>query len=208
MSLAAFARGILAGYGVAIPLGPITLLIMELGIQRGFSSAICAAAGAATADLVYAIIAVLAGTVIAGLLLPFARPLHYLSGGVLILIGLWLLYERRHRAEVRSDTRNLEPRNYFQTYTMILGLTLLNPVTITYFTALILGLQTSESRSFADEWYFVAGIFSASLSWQTLLAGVGTIVGKRVSLRFRAITQVSGSLLIVGLGVAILLGLF
>ena len=195
----------MAGYGLAIPVGPITLLIMELGIQRGFSMAICGAAGAASADLVYATTAVFAGIVIAGVLLPFVRPLHYLSGGVLILIGLWLMYERRHRSVVESDGRNLSSRNYIQTYSMLLGLTLLNP--ITYFTALILGLQTAESQPFVDQWFFVVGVFSASLSWQTLLAGVGALARKRVSPRFREMTQVVGSLLVVGLGVAILLGL-
>ena len=123
----------------------------------------------------------------------------------MILIGLWLMYERRHRSVVESDGRNLSSRNYIQTYSMLLGLTLLNPVT--YFTALILGLQTAESQPFADQWFFVVGVFSASLSWQTLLAGVGALARKRVSPRFREMTQVVGSLLVVGLGVAILLGL-
>lgn len=168
-------RGLLAGYGLAIPVGPITLLIMELGIQRGFSVAICGAVGAASADLVYAITAVFAGIVITGVLLPFVIPLHYLSGGVLILIDLWLQHERRHRSVVESDGRNLSSRNYIQTYSMLLRLTLLNPITITYFTALILGLQTAESQSSAGQWFFVVGVFSASFSWQTLLAGVGAL---------------------------------
>jgi len=181
---------------------------MELGIQYGFPSALSGAAGAATADLVYAVIAVFAGIFIARSLAPFSEPLHYISGAVLILIGLWLLNEQRHRPARESKNSTLTPRNYLQNYTMILGLTLLNPVTITYFTALILGLQTSETHTISDEWFFVAGVFAASLSWQTTLAGTGTLVRKRVSPRASAITQIAGSALVIGLGVATLLGLF
>jgi hypothetical protein len=48
--------------GIAIPVGPIAILIIELGIRRGFSVAFCAGAGAASADLVYVTLAALAGT--------------------------------------------------------------------------------------------------------------------------------------------------
>jgi len=70
-----FLKGVLAGYGIAIPVGPIAILILELGIQRGFSIAFCAGAGAASADLFYAVIAVLAGTLLASILAPFSALL-------------------------------------------------------------------------------------------------------------------------------------
>jgi threonine/homoserine/homoserine lactone efflux protein len=91
---------------------------------------------------------------------------------------------------------------------MILGLTLSNPVTISYFTALILGLRTSGSPTIADEWLFIAGVFLASFSWQVLVAGTGAFLGKRVSPRVRESSQIAGALLIVALGIAIIIGLY
>jgi threonine/homoserine/homoserine lactone efflux protein len=211
MDISSLARGLLAGYGVAIPLGPITLLIVEMGIQYGFRTAICGAAGAAAADLIYATAAVFVGVFIAHLLAPLATPLHYLSAAALILIGVWLLDKQRtQRRNKVSDplVGKLGSLTSGQAFTMILGLTLLNPLTITYFTALILSLRTSGSDTAPHEWLFIAGVFLASFSWQMLVAGTGSVLRRRVSQRVRNITQIVGGLLVISLGIAILAGLY
>ena len=211
MNVSSLIRGLLAGYGVAIPLGPITLLIVEIGIQHGFRVAISGAAGAALADLIYATLAVFAGVFIAQLVAPLATPLHYLSAGGLMLIGVWLLNKQRKQGKHKANDlhiRSLESRTNAQAFAMILGLTLSNPVTITYFTALILGIRTSGNRTIADEWLFIAGVFLASFSWQVLVAGTGSFLGRRVSPRVREMSQIAGALLIVALGIAIIIGLY
>ena len=53
--------GAIAGYGIAIPVGPVAVLIIELGVRRGLRLAAAAGLGAATADGLYALLAVLAG---------------------------------------------------------------------------------------------------------------------------------------------------
>ena len=46
--------GAVAGYGIAIPVGAIAILILETGLQRGFRLAAAAGTGAAVADGIYA----------------------------------------------------------------------------------------------------------------------------------------------------------
>ena len=53
--------GLLAGWGVAIPLGAIGVMVVDLGMRGGFRPAAAAAAGVATADLLYAAVAAAAG---------------------------------------------------------------------------------------------------------------------------------------------------
>ena len=65
-----FVAGALAGYAIAIPVGAIAVLIVELGIRRGFRIAASAGAGAAAADGLYATLAVIGGTAIAVILEP------------------------------------------------------------------------------------------------------------------------------------------
>ena len=76
MSLQPFVQGLIAGYGIAIPVGPIAILIVEIGIRRGFPVAFCAGAGAASADLVYATVASIAGTFLVSVLRPYSSYLH------------------------------------------------------------------------------------------------------------------------------------
>jgi threonine/homoserine/homoserine lactone efflux protein len=206
LSLDAFLSGIIAGYGIAIPVGPIAILIIELGLRRGFRVALSAGAGAASADLIYATVAALAGTFLVSILAPFASILRVGSAFGLIAMGAWLLYHGRDRSD-RTDGPQLRATNCPQTYAMVLGLTLLNPVTVTYFTTLILGMRADSSQSSVSAILFVSGAFLASLSWQSLLASISGIAHKRLPARMQAATFAIGNLLIMALGAAILLGL-
>jgi threonine/homoserine/homoserine lactone efflux protein len=206
LSLDAFLSGIIAGYGIAIPVGPIAILIIELGLRRGFRVAFSAGAGAASADLIYATIAALAGTFLVSVLAPFASFLRVGSAFGLIAIGAWLLYHGRDRSD-RTRGSQLRATNCPQTYGMVLGLTLLNPVTVTYFTTLILGMRADSSQSSVSAILFVSGAFLASLSWQSLLASISGIAHKRLPAKMQAATFAIGNLVIMALGAAILLGL-
>ncbi len=57
MPLSALVDGLLAGYGIAIPVGAVSILIANTAIRYGFGVGWAAGAGAATADLLYAVLA-------------------------------------------------------------------------------------------------------------------------------------------------------
>jgi threonine/homoserine/homoserine lactone efflux protein len=205
LNLDLFVQGLIAGYGIAIPLGPIAILIIELGIREGFSVAFCAGAGAASADLVYATIASLAGSFLASILKPYSPIIHTVSALALIALGLWLLYESRRvggtkkPVDFRGSTRS-------GAYGLVFGLTLLNPLTVAYFTALILGLRSNFGGSPENIVLFVVGAFLASLSWQSIVACVGGFGHERLSPRLRRVTFAIGNSIIILLGIVLLLG--
>jgi len=195
----------IAGYGIAVPVGPIAILIMELGIRRGFSVAFCGGAGAASADLVYASFASLAGTFLVAVLKPFSYAIHTLGALALIAIGLWLLYSGRKKDAQPRDELRVSTRR--AAYLFIFGLTLLNPLTVVYFTTLILGLKSNIVASPEDAALFVSGAFLASLSWQSIVACVGGFGHEHLSPRIRLITFAIGNSIIVMIGLLLLLGL-
>jgi arginine exporter protein ArgO len=55
-----------------------------------------------------------------------------------------------------------------------------------------------------DRIAFVLGAAAASLSWQTLLAGLGSIFHGRLPPRFRTIAVIGGNLIVAALGVRII----
>lgn len=203
--LEAFLSGVVAGYGIAIPVGPIAILILELGLRRGFRIALSAGAGAASADLIYATVAAFAGTLLISVLAPFTSILRVGSAIGLIAMGVWLLYPARNPSD-RTHKLGLRATSCPQTYGMVLGLTLLNPVTVTYFTTLILGME-GFSPSSVSAILFVSGAFIASLSWQSLLASISGIAHKHLSAKLQLVTFAVGNFVVIGLGVMILLGL-
>lgn len=204
----AFWEGMLAGYGIAVPVGAIAILIIEVALQRGFGLGFTAGAAAASVDFLYAAIAVIAGVALATALAPYATILRALSALVLLglgFLGLWRIWN--HRQDDVADPQTVDSSSYFRIYGQFFGLTLLNPLTIVYFAALILGRDPEATLSTADRIAFVIGAGLASLSWQTLLAGTGATARRYLSPRFQYFASLFGNLVVFALGLRILIRL-
>jgi len=199
----ALLKGVLAGYGIAIPVGAISVLIVQVGIRCGFWCAASAGAGAATADLAYSVIAVTAGTAVAGSIESLDDPLRLVSGGVLAVIGIVGLYGGRHEP-LPPDISLPGRADYAATYAKFLGLTLINPLTVVYFAAFVLGSGLAENLTATEGVLFASGAFLASLSWQTLIAGLGAIARHRLPERLRIGAVVAGNLLIIAMAAVII----
>lgn len=203
--LNSFVNGALAGYAIAIPVGAIAILILETGLQRGFWHAFAGGAGTATADLIYATIAATLGTLVAHLLEPIAPILKIVSAGFLVALGLRGLYTtwRARKNENGGEARAINA-TIFQTYVTLLGLTILNPATIAYFAALILGGTVGTAATLGDKGAFVLGAALSSLTWQSLIAAIGALAHKHMPPSFRVWTSMVGNMIIILLGVRIL----
>jgi threonine/homoserine/homoserine lactone efflux protein len=201
----AFLTGVVAGYGIAIPVGAIAILIVEVGLKHGFPPAFFAGAGAATADLLYAGLAVVGGVTLAGAVETIDDPLRIASGVILILIAI--LGMRRVGQEVDPVEEPTYPsRNeLIGTYARFLGLTLINPTTIVYFAAVIIGLGVANEMTPAQGVAFAAGAFLASLSWQTTIAAAASSARHRLSPRARTVAIVTGNLVILAFAILILI---
>ena len=110
MLQAAFA-GLLAGYAIVIPVGAIAVLIIHTSLTRGLRTGMAAAAGAATADLVYASLAALAGLWVASFIGPLIGPLRVVGGVVLVGFGIRGLLVLRSASGWCSPSRPGPPRS-------------------------------------------------------------------------------------------------
>jgi threonine/homoserine/homoserine lactone efflux protein len=194
---------VIAGYGIAVPVGPIAILVIDTALRGGFRPGLMAAAGAASADFIYAGLAAVAGEVIAAALAPFMLALRIASAVVLLALGGYGLWRTR-AVEIREGDGSAQIRGGVRTYAQFLGLTLLNPLTVTYFGALILGGRVETLGTTPGRTLFVTGAWLASLSWQIFLATVGALARRRLSPRFQVLTSVVGNLIVIGLGLRVL----
>jgi arginine exporter protein ArgO len=200
----ALAEGVVAGLGIAVPVGAIAVLIIDLGMRRGFGRAVPAAMGAASADLTYAAVAAMAGIAVAAALAPYERRIELVSATVLAGIAAYRMVRLfRARQDPHPGPTGDGP---VATYAGFLALTLVNPLTVTYFAALILGLGEDTLGSGADKVLFVIGAFIASAAWQLVLAGSGALLGRRLSARSLLATGLFGNVLIAALAIRLALG--
>ena len=194
--LSSFLAGIGAGLGVAVPVGAIAVLIIETGLRRGFGSAAAAGTGAATVDGVYAPLAAVFGGAVAWLVAPVERPIRIASIVILVLIAIRLL--RSARSASVSVTARVESTSRWRTYATFVGLTAVNPTTLVYFGALIVGLPQRPTGP-AEQLAFAGGAFGASLAWQTLIAALAAMGHRRLPPSFRTWTTVAGALIVLAL---------
>ncbi len=194
--LAAFLIGIAAGYAIAIPVGPIAILILRTGMRGGLRQAAAAGAGTATADLVYATLAMLFGAAASGFLQPFLPATRIAAAVVLAVIAIRGMFR-----SARVEDREIRGPMYF----IFLTLTMLNPPTVIYFVSLAVALP-EVSADIASRAAFVAGAFLASLSWQELLAVAGAMLHGRLTPALQRVTAIMSGLIILALAFRIATG--
>jgi arginine exporter protein ArgO len=207
---AGFWAGVAAGYGIAVPVGAIGVLIAGLSARTSLRVGAAAGMGAATADGLYALVAVVGGAAVAGVIAPFATPLRWVAAVVLLALAAVTARSAFRTAGTTGTTGTTGakgttasvagPVTVLPAYLGVLGLTLLNPATVIYFVALVLGRGDAGGGV-----WFVLGAFLASASWQLVVAGGGSLVGRLLTgERGRRLTALGSSLVIAVLAVRLL----
>ncbi|MEQ8144939.1 LysE family transporter [Streptomyces sp. OP7] len=172
--------GLLAGYGIAVPVGAVGTYLVSLTARTSLRTGVCAALGVATADGLYALTAVLGGSALASALRPALGPLRWVCVLVLATLAAWgaTTAVRQYRGRRLATRAGATPPSPVRAYLALLGITLLNPTTVIYFAALVLGSQGGAAGGAAERAVFVTAAFAASASWQVLLAGGGALLGR------------------------------
>jgi threonine/homoserine/homoserine lactone efflux protein len=224
----ALLAGVVAGYGIAVPVGAIAAYLVTLGAREGWRNAAAGGLGAAAVDGLYAAVAVTAGAVLAPAIGAVQEPLRWAATAVLLALGIMLL-RPAFRPEADSaggaaaeGTADPTPdpgvrrgaaadavgrRPAWRVFLTVFGLTLVNPTTVVYFTALVAGQGAGALDGTGQGVAFVLGAFAASASWQLLLAGAGARLGGVITgPRGRRWTSIAGGSVVVLLALRSALG--
>ena len=191
--------GLLAGWGVAVPLGAIGLLLVREALAGGARAGVAGAAAVATVDGLYCAAALLLGAVAAPLVSSWGAVPGVVAGGVLMIMGGYGLAGLARPAGAR-DSRERHP-SPGRVFALFLGLTAVNPATLVYFVALTAALPSSVGVHRAPA-VFVAGVVAASLAWHLALVAAGAFGGGRISRRGRTVVSACGFGLVLVLGAA------
>ena len=196
--MGSFVTGLIAGFAIAMPPGAVTSLIVRIGLQRGFPSALAAGWGTATVDGIYCVIAVLAGAAVVPLLGAIDPPLRVVTGLVLVGLGLRGIQGARREAPSAGSP---DGRALAATYLRFIAITMVNPATLAYFIAVALGFAGSVLN---DAGAFIVGVFAASLTWHAILAVLSGSLHGRLSPNARTVLTVVANAVVIALGVRIL----
>ncbi|WP_370616921.1 LysE family transporter [Mumia qirimensis] len=200
--LEALLAGAAAGYAIAIPVGAITTYLVMLGARFGWRVAGAGGLGVATVDGMYAALALVLGAILAPAVASVQTPLTWLSVAVLVVVGVMLMRPAFRSEPARAAGAEATPMSPPRAYLTVLGLTIINPATVVYFTALVAGASFAWIDTAPERVAFVAGALAASTSWQLFVAGAGASLGRLLTgARGRRVTALVGGSVVIALAV-------
>ena len=195
MDVGLFAKGMILGFSIAAPVGPIGVLCIRRTLAEGRLTGFLSGLGAATADATYGAVAAFGLTAISGLLVHQQTPLRIIGGLFLAYLGVRTILA--HPAAEAAKTR--ERRRLFGSYLSTVGLTLTNPTTIFSFIAIFAGLGWAGTRQagYASAALLVLGVFCGSAFWWLILSTGVSLVRSRFSPRvMQWVNWISGSIIL------------
>ena len=195
--LEVLAQSFVLGLGIAMPVGPIGVLVIRRSLSEGRSIGIASGLGAASADGIYGLIATL-GLGLVSSLLAGVQFYTRLIGGAFLLYLAWTIY----RAEPSRQAAKVSGSSLWGAYLSTLALTLSNPATILFFFGVVAGLGVRGSA-----WAIVPGFFLGSASWWISLSVVASAFGTRLTPAHLRVVNIASSLVILGFALYALLGL-
>jgi threonine/homoserine/homoserine lactone efflux protein len=194
MRIVFFLKGMLIGFSIAAPVGPIGLLCIQRTIAYGRKSGLVSGLGAATADGFYGMVAGLGLTAVSAPLISFQVWVRLVGGAFLLYLGIRTLLSAPAADAAASTHRGL-----LSDYVSTVFLTLTNPVTILSFAAVFAGVGLlNSSRDFASAIALVVGVVLGSSTWWLVLSGGISFFRERFTQRsLRIVKTLSGAILIV-----------
>src|SRR5262245_11255803 len=162
-----FVKGLVVGFCLAAPVGPIAALCVQRTIAKGWLSGAVSGLGAATADAFYGAVAAFGATYISEFLINERSWLQRIGGVILILMGLKLFFVRPKQREEAVNGKGLAG-DFLSTFM----LTLTNPMTFIAFAAVFttMGIGVVRGRPILTI-ELVGGVFLGSALWWIILCG-------------------------------------
>lgn len=160
-----FLKTAVVGFAVAAPVGPIGLLTIRIALTEGLFAGYAAGLGVASADAIYAAIAVFGLAAFSTFVLVF-RSFFIIAGGCyLVYMGFGFLQAPKAGVEA---ARVAHASSNLRTVAAMCFLTLANPVTLITYFGIFTALEIPAAMVFRA--VAVLGMFVGSLVWWVLLA--------------------------------------
>lgn len=190
-----FLKGILIGFAIAAPVGPIGILCIRRTLSGSYALGLVTGLGAAVADTFYGAIAGFSLVSIANFIKNNNFYLRLFGGILLAWIGLSIF-----RAPPRGlGQENADEGTFFHAFTSAFFLTISNPITLLVFGVAFAAMSISPAGdSLLQAFVLVFGVFlGAAIWWFSLSTSVHLMHHKLSDTQLLWINRSSGVMLIV-----------
>lgn len=194
MEISFLIKGLIIGFSIAAPVGPIGVLCIQRTITYGKTSGLVTGLGAATADGLYGAIAAFGLTIITNFLVGQQFWFRLIGGAFLLYLGI-----RTFLSQPAKETKSIVHKGLLSDYVSTVFLTLTNPTTILSFIAVFAGLGLgSIQASPLSSVLIVTGVVTGSALWWLLLSSTVSLLRTKFNTSSCAIVnKISGSIILI-----------
>lgn len=186
-----FLKGLIIGFAMAVPVGPIGIMSIRKTLAEGHTRGLIVGLGAATADSLYASFAAFGLTFVSDLITSQQFWLRVGGGTLLVFLGIRTFQIKHRKPIIPSDNKGL-----LGSYVSSFFLALTNPVTIFAFVAVFAAFGLGNKLSILTACILVLGVFLGSSLWFLGLGYVATLFRKKLdSGGLRWVNRISGVLI-------------
>lgn len=186
-------KGLIIGFSVAAPVGPIGVLTIKRTLTEGRAAGFVTGMGAAMADSVYGAIAGFGLTIVSSFLLTQEFWMKLIGGLFLLFLGI-----KSFLTKPASVAANIDSKGLLNNFVSTFFLTITNPATILSFLAIFAGLGIGTAKTdYLSSITHVIGVFIGSALWWLILSSVvGYFQSKITPNRLVWINRLSGLIII------------
>jgi len=198
-----FLKGIIFGFLIAAPVGPVGMLCIQRTLVQGLTVGFVFGLGSALADALFCAIAAFGATTVANFLQAYQFSLRLIGGIALICLGY-----HTFRSPPAAALPAAVGGSRFNAFASSFLLTLTNPLMILAFAAVCagVGLSTYETDYGAAALLVCGVLLGSSAAWLALSGIVNSVRANFHPLRLQKINQLWG-IFISGLGVVCLINM-
>jgi threonine/homoserine/homoserine lactone efflux protein len=189
------AKGIVVGLITGMPLGPIGAMCLKATLSKGSLYGLTSGLGAAIADSILAILAILGASLVSNFIFQNQIYFHFFGGIILIALGVFMFLDKQTKIEKEKE---IDISNLLKVSlgTFLIGL--INPSTIITFFAVFSSPTFSHFKvGFSAKALVVLGVFLGSMLWWFALIVGAAIFKEKMNLkRIRTVNKVISVLII------------
>lgn len=193
MEITIFLKGILIGFAMAVPVGPIGIICIRKTLTEGRLRGLVIGLGAATADMLYGCIAAFGLTIISDVLVSQRFWIRLVGGALLLFLGI-----RTFRAIPSDPKIQIKSNGIFRSYLTTVFLTLTNPMTVFAFIAIFAAMGIGTGLSYFTAAALVTGVFIGSGLWFLILSSGVTLFRNKLDINgLRWVNKIAGILILI-----------
>jgi threonine/homoserine/homoserine lactone efflux protein len=195
-----FLRGLLIGFSIAAPVGPIGVLCIRRTLTEGRLTGFLSGMGAASADMFYGGVAAFGLTAVQTLLMGHSNWLRLIGGIFLLYLGVKTFFSKPAEQAAKVSRGGL-----LGAYLSTFFLTITNPLTILSFIAIFAGLRPAGADGdYLSAGVLVLGVFLGSATWWFTLSFIVGLLKDRFNTTWKTWVNRLAGTVIFGFGIIIL----